>query len=317
MSYYYKYDFTSPEPIFATVKEEFKSYFDAGAVDDLLFPTYTDKCLRKLGKSSYPIREEILYIEGYQARLPDNLIAVREAWLCTEIEGAPYQSASSFYAQAASSTTIQIAPMTVGGQDCTNPECVGGCPSCMPQIAQAVYKTNYEIGRMYTRLFMLKPGNISTRQACEQEYMCNWEVYSQARISTHTPHSSAFDSFDVHGNKFTVNFPTGIVYLVFYASDYDTIGNQLIPNNYRIMEYIEAFLKYKIFETLLNQTTDESYNQMREKLAYYKALSDEAYILAEVEIKKQTVWNKMRGIKQSYNRHRKFELRNRSRNRGY
>ena len=28
MSYYYKYNFISPEPIYATVKEELKSYFD-------------------------------------------------------------------------------------------------------------------------------------------------------------------------------------------------------------------------------------------------------------------------------------------------
>lgn len=47
MSYYYKYTFTSPESIYSLVKEEFKSYFDTGAVDDLLFPTYLDKCLKK------------------------------------------------------------------------------------------------------------------------------------------------------------------------------------------------------------------------------------------------------------------------------
>ena len=49
MSYYYKYDFVSPEGSFATIKEEFKSYFDTGAIDDLLFPTYANKCLQKLG----------------------------------------------------------------------------------------------------------------------------------------------------------------------------------------------------------------------------------------------------------------------------
>ena len=57
MSYYYKYSFISPEPLYATVKEELKSYFDTGAVDDLMFGTWTDKALRKLGKSSYSIAE--------------------------------------------------------------------------------------------------------------------------------------------------------------------------------------------------------------------------------------------------------------------
>ena len=108
MSYYYKYNFISPESVYATVKEELKSYFDTGAVDDLLFPTYLDKCLRKLGRSSYVISEDILDISDFQARLPDNFIAVREAWMCTEIPLRPYQDSTSFYSQASSQTTIQI-----------------------------------------------------------------------------------------------------------------------------------------------------------------------------------------------------------------
>ena len=87
MSYYYKYNFVSPEPIYAIVMEELKSYMDTGAVDSLLFPTYTDKCLRKLGRTTYVISEEILYVEDFQTRLPDNFFAVREAWLCTEVDG--------------------------------------------------------------------------------------------------------------------------------------------------------------------------------------------------------------------------------------
>ena len=81
MSYYYKYDFVSPEPVFSVVKEELKSYFDTGAVDDLLFPTYLDKCLRKLGRATYQIQEPYLTREDFQTRLPDHFFAVREAWM--------------------------------------------------------------------------------------------------------------------------------------------------------------------------------------------------------------------------------------------
>jgi hypothetical protein len=55
MSYYYKYNFVSPEPVYSTVKEELKSYFDTGAIDDLLFPTYLDKALKKLGRTTFVI----------------------------------------------------------------------------------------------------------------------------------------------------------------------------------------------------------------------------------------------------------------------
>jgi hypothetical protein len=298
MSYYYKYNFISPEPVYATVKEEFKSYFDTGAVDDLLFPTYLDKCLRKLGRSSYVISEQLLYIEDFEARLPDNFFAVREAWLCTSIPGYPYQTANSFYSQAASQTTIQVSPVISGGAPCTNLECTTGCPSCMPELIQAVYKTNQQVAVEYHRQYLLKPGNISVKAHCDLQ-CANFG-------------SSAADSFDIRDNKFVTNFRNGVVHLVFYSTAYDGVGNELIPDNYRIREFVEAFIKYKMMETLTNQTNDETYNQLERKMMNYKQMADEAFIMADIEVKKQDSWAKQRRIIQDLNRFNRYELPNRS-----
>ena len=298
MSYYYKYNFISPEPVYATVKEEFKSYFDTGAVDDLLFPTYLDKCLRKLGRSSYVISEQLLYIEDFEARLPDNFFAVREAWLCTSIPGYPYQTANSFYSQAASQTTIQVSPVISGGAPCTNLQCTTGCPTCMPELIQAVYKTNQQVAVEYHRQYLLKPGNISVKAHCDLQ-CANFG-------------SSSADSFDIRDNKFVTNFRNGVVHLVFYSTAYDGTGNELIPDNYRIREFVEAFIKYKMIETLTNQTNDETFNQLQTKLAYYKQQADEAFIMADIEVKKQDAWAKQRRIIQDLNRFNRFELPNRS-----
>jgi hypothetical protein len=280
------------------VKEEFKSYFDTGAVDDLLFPTYLDKCLRKLGRSSYVISEQLLYIEDFEARLPDNFFAVREAWLCTSIPGYPYQTANSFYSQAASQTTIQVSPVISGGAPCTNLECTTGCPSCMPELIQAVYKTNQQVAVEYHRQYLLKPGNISVQAHCTLD-CANFG-------------SSAADSFDIRDNKFVTNFRNGVVHLIFYSTAYDGIGNQLIPDNYRIREFVEAFIKYKMMETLTNQTNDETYNQLERKMMNYKQMADEAFIMADIEVKKQDSWAKQRRIIQDLNRFNRYELPNRS-----
>ena len=298
MSYYYKYNFISPEPVYATVKEEFKSYFDTGAVDDLLFPTYLDKCLRKLGRSSYVISEQLLYIEDFEARLPDNFFAVREAWLCTSIPGYPYQTANSFYSQAASQTTIQVSPVISGGAPCTNLECTTGCPTCMPELIQAVYKTNQQVAVEYHRQYLLKPGNISVKAHCDLQ-CANFG-------------SSAADSFDIRDNKFVTNFRNGVVHLIFYSTAYDGVGNELIPDNYRIREFVEAFIKYKMMETLTNQTNDETYNQLERKMMNYKQMADEAFIMADIEVKKQDAWTKQRRIIQDLNRFNRYELPNRS-----
>lgn len=310
MSYYYTYNFTSPEGIYATVKEELKSYFDSGAIDDLMFPTYLDKCLKKLGRSSYVINEEVLFIEDFQGRLPDNFHAVREAWMCTEFEGTPYQTPNSFYSQSASATTIQVAPMTVNGESCIDPVCQpDSCDECLPNIVQAVYKTNGEISRTFIRRYLLKPGNISVRQNCDVNYLQNWNNYFRySSLNQGIPYSSTHDSFDIRDNKFVTNFRTGIVDIVFYATDYDIAGNQLVPDNYRITEYIEAFIKYKMFEQLLNIVTDETFIQIEKKVQRYEQKADEAYTLAASEVKRQTSWEKQRRIKQSLNRFNKYEL---------
>jgi hypothetical protein len=62
---------------------------------------------------------------------------------------------------------------------------------------------------------------------------------------------------------------------------------------------------------LSNQLTDETFQQIQSKLVYYKQLSDEAFIMADIEIKKQDVYAKQRRIKQDLNRFNMYELPNR------
>src|SRR5690349_19993018 len=136
MSYYYKYNFVSPEGIYATVKEELKSYFDSGAVDHLLFPTYLKKCLNRLGKGSYKLVEEVLYVEDYEVRFPDNFFSVREAWLCVDVNGFPLRAPCSYYLQAASEYTIEVTPFISGGEACQNVTCTDSACNgidCMPE----------------------------------------------------------------------------------------------------------------------------------------------------------------------------------------
>jgi len=304
MSNYYKYNFTSPESVYTIIKEELKSFFDTGSIDDMLFPTYTEKCLKKLGKGSYVIKEEALIVEDFETRLPDNFEAAREVWLCTSIPMRSYQSASSFYSQSFSQT-IQISDVIVNGE-CYTPPCEDECNNecedeCEIETFPAVYKTNNVIERSFKKQYLLKPGNISVRSNCSLD-CANFG-------------SNASDSFDIRDNKLVTNFRNGTIYLVYYTIDVDCEGNQLIPDNYRIKEYIEAFIKYKMFETLTNQTNDETFNQLQQKLVYYKQLSDEAFIMADIETKKQTVWQKQAAIRRDNERLNRYDIYHNNNNR--
>jgi hypothetical protein len=145
------------------------------------------------------------------------------------------------------------------------------------------------------------------------EYTNNWDFYAEAPpIHEFTPGAASYDSFDIRDNKFVTNFRNGVVHLLFYATEYDEIGNQMIPDNYRIREYVEAFIKFKIFEMLTNQTNDETFNQLQQKMMYHKQAYEEAYIMAEIEMKKQSPWEKQRRIKNDLNRFNMYELPNRT-----
>ena len=179
----------------------------------------------------------------------------------------------------------------------------------MPEIIQAVYKTNTQATRSYKQAYLLKPGNISVKENCDVNYTSNLQEYGQ---NANVPFGSAIDSFDIRDNKFVTNFRNGIVHLLFYATEYDDIGNQLIPDNYRIREYVEAFIKFKVFEMLTNQTNDETFNQLQQKMMYHKQAYEESYIMAEIEMKKQSPWEKQRRVKNDLNRFNMYELPNRT-----
>jgi hypothetical protein len=67
-----------------------------------------------------------------------------------------------------------------------------------------------------------------------------------------------------------------------------------------------------MMETLTNQTNDETYNQLERKMMNYKQMADEAFIMADIEVKKQDAWAKQRRIIQDLNRFNRYELPNRS-----
>ena len=93
---------------------------------------------------------------------------------------------------------------------------------------------------------------------------------------------------------------------MYYSDSQDCEGNQLIPDNFRVQEYIEAFLKYKVFETLTNQVNDETFNQLQQKLIYYEQKYNEAYIMVNIEVKKETIYKKQQTIKEQNRRFNRY-----------
>lgn len=281
MANYYTYDFVSPEEIYAEVKAEMRSYFNTGVINDTLFPIYTRKCIRKLNRSTYDIDETILKLDNYSADLPLGFQFVRELWVCTNVTETRKVPGGVYHQE-----TCVVSPY--GDYDRCNP-----CNTCPPDCNsehKIYYKTTEFYHFRYNISHLLKPGNLSVRSRCSPDCInfADW--------------ISDIHTFDIRGNKVYTNFENGYLRLVYYKEPLDEEGDIMIPDNFFIQEYIKAYLKYKMYEQIYNEVTDETFNQVAQKYAEYKQQYYDAHILADAEVKKQTVYQKRRSIQRMRSR---------------
>lgn len=281
MSYHYKYKFVSPEPLYAEIREDLQSYFNTGIIDDVLFPKYTDYCLRKLGRVTNKITETALEIKNYQATLPEDFIAVREVYSCINIQKF-VKNASSVYTQV----TSQITPYL---NACSDP-----CP--LPDKIITV-KTSGEFKFSYNLENLLHPGNINALEHCSSES-------DNLFINRDT---SDYKSFDIRDNKILVNFKEGIIHLTYYKHDVDENENQLIPDVEELFDWIKSYIKYRCFESIFNKVTDETFNQVYQKYQIYQKEQGIKYVIAKTEFKKQNIYDVQRSIIKSYNRFNHYD----------
>lgn len=284
MSEFFKYEFISPEPTFALIAEELKSYLDIGAIDQLMWPIYLGKCLDRLGRGSYKIVPAVLPIKEFECRLPDDFYRIREAWACSDCTQS-IQHPSAVYEQFSSCSTRLDTP----DMYCNK------CRECeSPDIINVIYKTTNTVAFSFRQSHLLKPGNINARNHCGQECL--------------NLNSSSGDTFDIRDNKFVVNFREGTVYCLYYSKELTPEGVEYVPDNLRIKEYIEAYIKARMFEQLSNQITDETYNQIQAKADKYEQKAEEAFQIARVEARMETMYDKHRKILKTLHRHDRYEL---------
>lgn len=284
MSYYYKQEFASAEPLFAEVKEELSSYFASGAIDDVMFPKWTEHCLKRFRKSAFRIAETVLEVRDYKACLPDDFNAVREAWACSTWQSPLYESATSQYYQK----DCRVDSVVTDG--CS--PCADGAGSCEVNY-NVVHKINSAYFFTFKRTFLLTPGNMNAKRHCG-------ECCPNIGASTHY-------TFDIKDGNLITNFCDGTVHLVYYA-DPSIEGDQLVPDNFWVQDYIRKFITYKCFCKLSNIITDETFNQIMAKKRESEQEQGVAYILADIELKKQTSAEKIRAIRKSYQLNNKYRL---------
>jgi hypothetical protein len=237
-----KYDninYITSEPLIAEVKQELKTYFEAGAVSEVLIPSFIDQALRKLKVLALKPEEAVIRFEDYKSELPYDFYL---------LDYAISYSSDVYWDNAVNSLT-------------------GSWYKSIQADGCVTDATSIE---MYEAITVPMPGfRISLKQP-------RWvRVYadSTSLCVDGCPNlkASSTDIIKINQHKkASATFQEGCVYLKYFSRPVDDYGIPMIPEILEVEEYIKAYLKYKFFEQMWHSVMDESTKQVTDKLTYYK-----------------------------------------------
>lgn len=285
--------FTNTDSVYAEVKEELRSYFDTGSVDDLMFDKWTLNALGKLGRSAFPVRETFIPLNNYTGELPCDFKYVRELWVCGILDYKRLPNPSSVYYQQ----DCRVTRIMDRCDDCFDEEDINCCDECddnhPSQLAkyQVTFKHTGQTFFEYRFKGLLKPGNNHAYDLCGKD--C-------PNIGV-----NGMDTFDIRDGKLVTNFRDGNLHLIYYSDNTDEDGI-LIEDEFRLQDYIRKSLIYNVFRQLSNQVTDETFNQIQLKKQEAKMEMDIAQVELESYKKSQTIMKKANAISRINNRFNYF-----------
>jgi len=297
--FYRNEKFVSPAPIYARIKEEMKTYFNTGQIDDLMFPIWTKDCIRKFKNTYYKIEPAVIDIFDGKGDLPCDFVAVREVYICATYQKGPIKSPFTFYYQ----TDCRVGgDMNVSGcTDCNKPQCTDPADSPLPVLVNTpdqfriTHKVTNQLLFSYSLLGLLKPGNHKTVRVC-----CD-------NCPNLTANSA--DTFDIINDKIVTSFPVGTVYMSYYADTTMENGYDEIPDKEEFQKYVYEYIRYMIYRQLYEQAADETINALGQKMKMAEQAQNDRYINARNEAMGETIWDKQAAIKRSYNRFNRFRIR--------
>lgn len=271
--------YISCQPIIARVVEELRSYFFAGAVDELLMNLWVRDCIDKFEYTYLPVRQCAMDLHNHKCELPCDFRSVREVWLCATFFKGPIRSPHVFYYQT--DCRIDPAPRPADscsdcltGYQCLSPEQTPtevALPSLcdVPSEYICTHKVMTTMNFSFQVTCMLKPGNFKTVDRCHAA-CANRDVWN-------------VDTFDITGDKMITSFREGTVYMAYYGSYAmeDESGYYLIPDNDPFQKYVYKYLRYMIFKQVYEQSTEEGFQIARIKKQEAEQEMDEAYLNAK------------------------------------
>ena len=259
-NYKWEYQWVSSEPFLSEVKEELKTYFEIGAVDDGLFPSYVDHCLKKIGLIVLEGVDEMIQLKNGIAILPNGVVYLNDVLFA----GSPGEKYSKLPVGRTDYQQI-IECIPVSGCSLNDPD----NPITYKEV-RIVEKTTNHVLHTYDQIIRLKPATLKAKNMCESSIFKKF--YDVA------------NHYDVNGKILSTNLRNGELLIRYKRTRVDENGYPLVPDHVTMQDLISYYVRYKLFEQLWNTVTDETYNQIQGKMQYYEQKYNESLIIARTEM---------------------------------
>ena len=254
------YDWISTESIIAQLKEELRSYFETGVIDDGMFPMYVDHCLKKVGMTMLESVDEIIPLRNKKAILPEGVVFLNDVLYAGDEQNIKgnIPGGTNMYNQ----TTTEVVLQSDGTLN------VPGNPEVGSKV-QIVERTTNRLLNTYDIVTRLRPASLQAKNMCEDSRFKKFYDYPYY--------------YDVNGRLLSTNHPDGELLIRYKRYRTDDEGYPMVPDHVTMQDLVQFYLRYKIFEQLWNSVTDESYAQMQNKMQYYEQKYNDALIMAPTE----------------------------------
>lgn len=249
----------------AEIKTSLSNYDAMGLLDDISIYKWVMKAVKVFGANIMELQDTIIPITNGQGRLPLNFYSMLSAYLCE-----PY----GYYTDKKDKKILQNLRMWVEKDERGFEWNL--CNACTKNtsekiITEKVYLDDNLFEVYYKNPVLLKLGRGFKRNVCHS--------YCKNKTSINSSYEITINNQTIH-----TNFKQGTIYMQYFGLPRDEKGIIILPesNNGYVEEYIEYFVKMKIFEKVLTNGDDPSASNL---FQYYIAKENEYKTLALTDAK--------------------------------
>ena len=225
----------------ADLKVEFRQYFDANLIDDLLVYKWFNQALKKFGGTIMIYQDSMVPIINNKGNLPENFFQLKFAILCEpdfiecNKEDEKVLLNSFFW--------TEVSRKEKSWNICTD-ECYKNIVE-EHTISEKTFIDGCAINKVYKNPMELKLGKSFNKSACASD--CANKFNSTAR-----------NEINIVGNTIHTNFKEGDIYLKYKGLEMDEDGLTIMPETPKgeVGSYVMYFVKRNILEFIMANGDD-------------------------------------------------------------